>query len=60
MPQQVTDPRAELGPIDTSELRGSDLAGLSDSALMRALAEVVDPLRSPSDPRSGFGNNLSG
>ncbi|MEW2353168.1 hypothetical protein [Spirillospora sp. NPDC029432] len=60
MTQQATDPRPDLDPIDTSELRGADLARFPGSALMRALAEIIDPLRSPTDPPSGFGNNLSG
>ncbi|MFI0357170.1 hypothetical protein [Actinomadura sp. 9N407] len=60
MAQQVTDPRADLGPIDITKLTGSHLAGRPDSALKWALAEVVDPLRSPSAPRSGFDNKLSG
>lgn len=60
MTQQATDARPELGPIDVSSLGRTDLAALPGSALVCALAEAVDPLRSPVDSQSGFSNRAPG
>ncbi|MFC6883328.1 MULTISPECIES: hypothetical protein [Actinomadura] len=57
MSRQTTDKAPDLGFIDTTGLTGLALAPLSESALKRALIEVVDPLCAERDPQAGFDNS---
>jgi hypothetical protein len=57
MVKQETEPHADLEPIDTSGLSQSRLASSSESVLVHALIEMMDPTRPGRGPLGGGFNN---